>query len=185
MNDTEIIQLLESREERAVAELDAAYGAYCKSIALRMTGNQEDAAEILNDLWLRVWESVPPRKPQSLRHYLAKLTRNIALDQYRRKQADKRGGGELPLVLEELESCIPDRATPESTLSAMELGEAINRFLDGQSARAQGIFLRRYFYAEPVSEIAARYQMRESNVLLILSRTRAKLKEYLKQGGYL
>ena len=185
MNDIEIIQLLESREEWAVAELEASYGAYCKSIALRMTGNQEDAAEILNDLWLRVWESVPPRKPQSLQHYLAKLTRNIALDRLRREQAEKRGGGELPLVLEELEACIPDRATPESTLSATELGEAVERFLDTQSARARDVFLRRYYFAESVSEIAARYQMRESNVRLILSRTRARLKHYLKQGGYL
>lgn len=185
MNDTEIIQLLKLREERAVAELEAAYGAYCQSIALRMTGNLEDAAEVLNDLWLRVWESIPPQKPQSLRHYLTKLTRNIALDRLRREQAEKRGGGELPLVLEELETCVPDRSTPESALSAKELGEAINRFLDRQTARVQDIFLRRYFYAEPVSEIAARYQMRESNVRLILSRTRTRLKLYLKQGGFL
>ena len=185
MNDTEIIQLLEAREEQAIAALEAAYGAYCRSIAQRMTGRQEDAAEVLNDLWFRVWESIPPQKPQSLRHYLAKLTRNIALDRLRREQAEKRGGGELPLVLEELEACIPDRSTPESALSGKELGAAIERFLDTQSARAQDVFLRRYFFAESVSEIAARYQMRESNVRLMLSRTRARLKLYLKQGGYL
>ena len=185
MTDDEIIRLLEARREDGLSALSAHYGAYCRQIALRLTGQPEDAEEIVNDVWLRVWESVPRQKPNSLRHYLAKLTRNLAFDRIRSQNAEKRGGTELPLVLEELENCLPAGETPESSLSAKELGVAINRFLDCQPHRTQDIFLRRYFFAETVSEIALRYRMREDNVRLTLSRTRAKLKTYLKQGGYL
>lgn len=185
MTDNEIIRLLETRQESGLDALSAQYEAYCKQIALRLTGSTLDAEEIVNDLWLRVWESVPPQRPDSLRYYLAKLTRNLAFDRIRMANAKKRGGAELPLVLEELENCLPAGETPESSLTAKELGEAINRFLDRQPRRTQDLFLRRYFFAETVSEIARRYRMREDNVRLTLSRTRAKLKTYLKQGGYL
>lgn len=185
MNDKQIIRLLEVRDEQGVVALSVKYDAYCRSIAQRMTENAEDAAEIVNDVWLRVWESIPPQKPENLRLYLAKLTRNLALDRLRRISADKRGSGTLPLALEELQACIPDNATPESALTAKELGAAINAFLDTQQPRTQDIFLRRYFFAESTAEIAARYRMREANVLLTLSRTRAKLKLFLMQGGYL
>ena len=185
MTDDEIIRLLEVRREDGLTALSEQYGAYCRQIALRLTEQPEDAEEIVNDVWLRVWESVPPQRPDSLRHYLAKLTRNLAFDRIRSQNAEKRGGTELPLVLEELENCLPAGETPESSLSAKELGEAINRFLDRQPRRTQDIFLRRYFYAETVSEIARRYRMREDNVRLTLSRARAKLKTYLKHGGYL
>ena len=185
MTDGEIIRLLEARRETALEALSAEYGGYCREIAYRLTGQPEDVEEIVNDLWLRVWESIPPQKPESLRHYLAKLTRNLAFDLLRKQRAEKRGGSELPLVLEELENCLPAGETPESTLSAKELGEAINRFLDRQPRRTQDIFLRRYFFSESVPDIATRYQMREDNVRLTLSRARARLKQFLIKGGYL
>ena len=185
MTDDEIIRLLEARREQAVEALSKEYGAYCRQIAFRLIKQPEDAEEIVNDVWLRVWNSIPPLRPDSLRHYLAKLTRNLSLDRVRRQTAEKRGGAELPLVLEELENCLPAGETPESSLSAKELGFAINRFLDTQPRRNQDIFLRRYFFSETVAEIASRYHMREDNVRLTLSRTRTKLKAYLKQGGYL
>lgn len=185
MTDNEIIQMLEARRESGISALSEQYGAYCRQIAFRLTGRPEDAEEVVNDVWLRAWESIPPQKPISLQHYLAKLTRNLSFDRIRRQKAEKRGGNELPLVLEELENCLPAGETPESSLSAKELGFAINRFLDTQPRRNQDIFLRRYFFAETVAEIASRYHMREDNVRLTLSRTRTKLKAYLKQGGYL
>ena len=185
MTDAEIMLLLEARQEDGISALNAQYGSYCRQIALHLIGKPEDAEEIVNDVWLRVWESIPPQKPDSLRHYLAKLTRNLAFDRVRSQNAEKRGGTELPLVLEELENCLSDGETPETALTAKELGEAINNFLDQLPHRTQDVFLRRYFFSETVPEIALRYHMREDNVRLTLSRTRAKLKTYLKKGGYL
>lgn len=185
MKDEEIIRLLEKRDEQAITELSSTYGAYCRKIALRLLPLPEDAEEIVNDVLLRAWDTIPPLKPQDLRHYLAKLTRNLACDLVRRQQAEKRGGGELPLVLEELENCIPSGETPEASLTAKELGAAISRFLDTQPKRTMDIFLRRYYFAESSEEIAAACRMRTDNVRLTLSRTRAKLKAYLEKGGYL
>ena len=138
MTDDEIIRLLEARRETALEALSAEYGGYCREIAYRLTGQPEDAEEIVNDLWLRVWESIPPQKPESLRHYLAKLTRNLAFDLLRKQRAEKRGGSELPLVLEELENCLPAGETPESALSAKKLGAAVNRFRRKRVANGNG-----------------------------------------------
>ena len=185
MTDDEIIRLLEARQEEGLSALTERYGTFCKRIVLRLLPQSEDAEEIVNDVWHRVWESIPPQKPESLQYYLAKLARNLAFDQYRRQNADKRGGKEIPLVLDELASCLPAGETPETALHTKELGAEINRFLDRLPSRTQDIFLRRYFFSESVSEIAERYHMREDNVRLTLSRTRIKLKSHLKQGGYL
>lgn len=185
MTDDEIIRLLEARQEEGLSALSEQYGTFCRQIVLRLLPQSEDAEEVVNDVWLRAWESIPPQKPESLRYYLAKLARNLAFDRYRRRNAEKRGGKEIPLVLDELETCLPAGETPETTLNAKELGAEINRFLDRLPSRTQDIFLRRYFFSESVSEIAGRYHMREDNVRLTLSRTRIKLKNHLNQGGYL
>lgn len=70
MTDNEIIQMLAARLESGISARSEQYGAYCRQIALRMTGRPEDTEEIVNDVWLRAWGSIPPQKPTSLRHYL-------------------------------------------------------------------------------------------------------------------
>ena len=184
MKDSQIVELYWNRDERAIRETSTRYGRYCYAIADNILHDPEDAEECVNDTWYRTWESIPPQKPNCLRAFLAKITRHLALDRYRLGMAQKRGGGEVALALDELAECVPAKGSPEDSLLAGELEALINRFLASLPERERSVFLRRYFYVEPLKDIAGRYGLSLSNAKAILSRTRRKLRAFLKQEGY-
>lgn len=180
MEDGAIIELYWRRDTGAVAETRAKYGVLLRSLAGRFV-SPEDAEECEADAYLRAWETIPPERPASLRAYLARIVRNLALDRLRRQGADKRGGGEARAVLEELDAVAPDSAFGEA--SARELGRAVSDFIRTLPRRDGDIFIRRCFYAEPVGDIARRFSMTPNAVSVSLTRTRKKLAAYLKKEG--
>lgn len=184
MEDQAILDLYFARDELAITETDRKYGSYCYSVANRILGSAEDSEETVSDTYYHTWNAIPPQRPTFLRLFLAKITRNLAFARWRKLSAAKRGGGETELVLEELAGCIPGREQIDDGLNAVELAKTIRAFLDTLPDREQDIFLQRYFYVEDPETIARRHAIRQSNVNLILCRTRAKLKTYLKQEGY-
>lgn len=185
MSDEQIIELYQKRSEIAIRATNDSYGAYCYSIANRILHNAEDAWECVNDTWLRAWNSIPPQCPQRLRTFLAKITRNLAFDRFKREHAHKRGAGEIQLALDELEECVAANSDVETEVFSEEMKRCIGSFLRGLPEQKRDVFLRRYFYVEPTAAIAKRYGLKESNVLMILSRTRKELKNYLEKEGFL
>lgn len=184
MEDSKILDLYFARNEQAVAETDRKYGAYCFTLANSILNDEQDAEEAVNDTYLNTWNAIPPHRPTVFRLFLAKITRNLSFTRWRKRSADKRGGGEMALVLEELSGCIAAPGSVEDNLNGKELAKAIRSFLDTIPAREQDIFLRRYFFVEESEAIARRYGMKRATVLRTLSRTRTKLKNYLTQEGY-
>lgn len=185
MTDTDIIDMYFARDQRAVEETQKRYGRYCYSIAQRMLDNKEDSEECVNDALLSVWNSIPPNRPKFLNLFLAKLTRNKALDRIKTENAKKRGGNEVNLIYEELSECIGDGRDIESELLAKELSRAINDFTAELPEREGDILIRRYFFMESVKNIAEEYEMTPGNVSVSLNRTRAKLRKYLEAKGYI
>ena len=183
MEDTKIIDLYFARNETAITETDQKYGAYCRSIAWNILKNHEDSEECVSDTWLRAWNAMPPQRPRVLRQFLAKITRNLSLDRFQAGHAQKRGSGEVPLALEELKECVGS-GDPATDAERKLLEELIGQFLQQLSQRDRGVFLRRYFYMESHKDIAARYGMKETNVRLCLSRTRQRLREYLRKEDF-
>ncbi len=184
MEDKAILDLYFARDELAITETDRKYGDYCYSVANRILNSNEDSEETVSDTYWHAWNSIPPHRPNFLKLFLAKVTRNLAFTRWRKLSAAKRGGGETELVLEELAGCIPGTEQIDDQLNAKELAKVIRAFLDTLPERDQDIFLQRYFYVETADTIAARYGMKRTNVNVILSRTRSKLKTYLTQEGY-
>lgn len=184
MRDEEIIALYFARDEQALVSTDAKYGPYCFSLARSILVSPEDAEETVNDTYLKAWQAIPPKKPTVLRLFLAKITRNLAFSRWRNLNAQKRGCGELPLVLEELETCVGSSDDVGAALDAKELTRVIAAFLDTLPKQEQNIFLRRYFFVEDAQTIAKRYGLRRDAVNQSLSRTRKKLKAHLIREGY-
>lgn len=184
MEDKRIIELYISRDEAAIAETENKYGSYCFSIANRILDNREDSDECVNDTWWKAWNVIPPTIPNHLHLLLAKITRNLSFDRYRIKYADKRGKGEISLVLDELQEVVAGSYDVEAGYERKELVRSINEYLHSLPERDCNIFIRRYFYVESTKQIAKRYEMKESNVLMVLSRTRKKLKQHLEQEEY-
>lgn len=185
MEDKEIIDLYFKREEQALKETENKYGQYCFTVAYRILYEKRDSEECVSDTWLQAWNTIPPQRPSLLKYYLAKITRNFAVNRLRTRTRQKRGGDETEAALSELEAVLSDGSDPQQEYDRRELGRVINRFLGMQKARDRDLFLRRYFYAEAVKDIAERYGMRENAVSLRLLRMREKLRETLQKEGYL
>ena len=185
MEDSQIIELYWQKNTAAISESANKYGAYCFTIADNILHNTEDSEECVNDTWLHAWNAMPPGRPTVLRMFLAKITRNLSLDRFYARNAEKRGGGEITLVLDELAECLASRANVEAAYEGKELTQCIRHFVRELSERDGNVFVRRYFFTEPIAAIADRYGLTENNVMVILNRTRKKLKLELMKEGYL
>lgn len=181
MEDRAILALFLSRSDRAVDALAQAYGPLCRSIALGVLGDPRDAEECENDAYLQVWNAIPPARPDHLRAYVCRTVRNLALNRLRRDARQKRGGGPETLYTE-LSDAIPSGDDVAAAADDTVL-QCLRTFLAGQSRRDRALFLRRYFYAQPVKELAPLFHMTESAVSTRLGRMRAKLKDYFIQEG--
>ena len=182
MEDNRIVELYFERSEAAISETQKKYGKYCQYIAYSILNSQLDAEECVNDTYIRAWESIPPQRPQILKSFLGKITRNIALDRYDRLHALKRGGN-AGLALEEIGECIPDTKDGREMSDEIALKEAINGFLASLPKQTRIIFMRRYWYLSPIAHISGDLGLSVNNVKVILMRTRKKFKEYLEKEG--
>lgn len=183
MNDNHIIQLYHDRSENAIRETDIKYGRYCHSIANGILHNNQDADECVNDTYLRAWNAMPPKWPKCLRTFLGKITRNLSLDLWDKRSADKRGNSQIQMVLDELLECIPSEDTDDKITDDLVIRDTINRFLADIPSENRKIFVKRYWYMYSIKEIAKELYLTESNVKIILYRTRILLKEYLVKEG--
>ena len=180
MEDEKIVELFWNRDENAIRESDKKYGRYCYSIAYNILHSHEDSAECVNDTLNGAWNAIPPERPTRLQSFLARITRNIAIDRFRYNTAQKRGA-EVENIIDEYWQCIPNQET--SFDDELALKEAINGFLESLNKRTRIIFMRRYWYAMSVKDIARNMKLAETHVNVILHRTRKKFKEYLESEG--
>jgi RNA polymerase sigma-70 factor (ECF subfamily) len=185
MDDIKIVELYWQRNESAINETKTKYGNYCRSIAYRILKNNEDVDECENDTYLELWRTIPPQKPKMLSTYLGMIARQKAIDKWRMKTADKRGGGEFQMSLDELENCIYDETTISEKLEAEEMAKIISEFLRTLPAKECNVFIRRYWYFDSINDICKRYGYGQSKVKMMLKRTREKLISYLEKEGML
>lgn len=181
LEDEQILTLLQSRDETAVKELSAKFRNYCFVIAYNVLENEHDAEECINDTWLRVWETIPPTHPKNLKFYVGSITRNLALNKYKQRQ---KKSAHIQCVLDEIDTFWEGVESVTDELEKEAFIEMLNKFLHALSKRDRNIFIRRYYYSDSTKAIANRYQLKEANVLVILSRTRKKLKQKLIKEGY-
>ena len=182
MTDEEIIDLFFERSEQAISELAGKHGEAIRRVALNILGDREDAEECVNDTYLGVWNSVPPRRPAPLRTYVCRIARNLATKRYHANTAQKRNS-RYDLALDELSGVVPDRARVEEHVEARELAALIDAFLDTLPYEDKFLFMRRYWYADPLDEIARMAGMSYNAAAVRLHRVREKLrKQLLKEG---
>ncbi len=183
MTDHEIIELYFARDQQAIAQTDLSYGRYFLTIAWNILRSHEDSQECVNDSYLDTWNAIPPARPFSLKAFVGRITRNNALNRYERNTAQKRGGGEMTLCLEELAECVSGKDDPQNQQEYKYLVTCLNDFLSGLKKEQRIIFVRRYWYENTILEIAEDLGIGESKVKVTLSRLRNRLKEYLERRG--
>ena len=183
MEDQGIIDLFFKRSEQAIEETDKKYGGYCYSIAYNILSNREDSEESVSDTYLAAWNTIPPRRPNFLNAFLAKMTRHISIDRWRKRSAKKRGGGEIFLALEELEDCV-DSSSTETEYEKKELSRVLNQFLSSLPETERNVFLCRYWYLDSIQTISEVSGFSQSKVTSMIHRLRGKLRKKLSEEGY-
>ena len=183
MDDISIVKLYFARSEQAIQETDSKYGGYCYSIAYHILANPEDSEESVSDTYLSAWNTIPPRRPNLLAPFLGKIVRNISIDRWRKNGALKRGGGEMPLALEELQECVASEENLEAGYEQKELVRQVRDFLARLSDTERRVFVCRYWYLDSTADIGKRFGFSESKVSSMLHRIRGRLEKHLKREG--
>lgn len=184
MEDSQIVALLYERSEQAIVELKRSYGALAAGVASKLLNDRLDVEECVNDVWLAVWNSVPPQRPEPLGGYVCKIARNLAVKRFHANTAQKRNGA-YDLALDELAECLPAGESVEGEYLTKELSATVSRFLGTLCYLDRFCFVRRYWYADAVKDIAAQTRRSPHLISVRLSRTRRKLQHYLKEEGLL
>lgn len=183
MEDAQILELYFARSERAIGETQKKYGGYCYQIAENILHNRQDAEESVSDTWLSAWNSIPPQRPDIFSAFLGKITRNLAIDRWRKSRAFRRGGGEIALALEELQGCVSGSGSLENEFIRRETMESIRSFLTGLPTVERNVFLCRYWYLDSTEEIAEKSGFSQTKVRSMLHRIRGKLDAHLREEG--
>ena len=186
MEDNEILDLFFERNENAIKEAQIKYGRRLFRSAMNILNNSQDAEECVNDTFLKAWEAIPPNRPTMFGAYLAKISRNLAINKWKAKSAARRGGSEIDLMLSELEDCIPSgkNQEPEQAYEAELLTQSINTYLESLEQTSRVAFVLRYFHGESINGICERFNMSESKVKSLLFRIRKKLSAHLEKEGF-
>lgn len=174
----DMVQLLWNRDEQALPEMERRYSGFCRSIVARFISNLQDTEEILNDIWLQIWNAIPPERPRYFKAYLAKIARNTALHCIEREQAQKRSG--ITVLIDELSECIPDQ-TNSVDPEACHIRDVLNRFVRSLPKEERSFFVKRYYFGKSIGEIAREHHRTENSVTVTLFRTRKKLRALLEK----
>ncbi len=184
-DDRQIIEKCIARDESALEEIRTQYGAFLQTLAERILGSREDAEECVSDALYKAWQCIPPEEPAHLGAYLGKIVRNLAIDRLKARDAAKRGGGIRPLVWDDLPEVSSPQDGPEESVLAEGLAKAVNRFVQALPPEQRDVFVRRFWYLDPVSTIAARHGSSEGRISMMLRRLKDKLSRQLKKEGWI
>ncbi|MCM1179742.1 MAG: RNA polymerase sigma factor [Clostridium sp.] len=183
LDDKEIIRLFYERSEQAIVALEKKYANIFFSVSFNILKNRQDAEETLNEVYLAAWDTIPPQNPKPLLTYLMRIVRNISIKRYHKNSAIKRNSY-YDIALNELEDSFSCIESVEEKYEVKELAETINTFLDIIDRKNKQIFVRRYYFADSIEEIAGKFSLSENNVSVRLYRIRKRLKKYLEKEGY-
>lgn len=185
MEDSRIVELYWARNEAAITATDVKYGRFCYGVAYGILRDGPDAEESVNDTYLAAWNAMPPHRPDVLRTFLGKIARRVSVSRWRRAGAEKRGGGQAALALEELSWCVADGSKIDDRLGLDELASAIDAFLRSQPEAQRRVFVCRYWYCDSIEDIAARFCYSKGKVKSMLFRMREKLAAQLVEEGFI
>ena len=184
MDDSKIIELFYERSEQAIIELSNKYGTICRKAADNILNNKLDSEECVNDAFLGVWNTIPPQKPDQLLSYVCRIVRNLAIKKYYENTAQKRSSI-YDVALDEIADCLPASFSVEDEIAAKEAAELIDSFLETLDQQSRVMFVRRYWHADSIEELAGLFHKSKHYISVRLSRIRKALKQHLIEEGYL
>ncbi len=184
MEDSQIVDGFFRRDPQAVAAVQEKYERHCLNAARHILPDERDAEECVSDVWLRLWNAIPPERPRSLAAYITTVTRRVALDKCDYNHAAQRRS-DLTVAFEDLEGCLSGEDTAVRAMEQEDFRRVLNAFLRRLTRQSRSYFIRRYWYGESIREIAESCGDGEEKVKSSLFRTRQRLRTVLEKEGML
>ena len=179
--DIYLTEMFWARNDDAISEADKKYHGLLFSIILTVLKNDRDAEECLNDVYLKIWESIPPNRPSSFRAYAVKIARNTAMNIFRKNGAEKRTAGRAFEMFDEGNRADFEYYGDEE--QALRIREILNSYLTSADERKTYIFMSRYYFNKPISEISVALRCSESTVHKEIRKIKNELRKKLEEGG--
>ena len=167
MEDTQIIDGFFRRDPEAITAVQEKYEKRCLAAAGHILPDRRDAEECVSDVWLRLWNAIPPERPRSLAAYITTVTRR----------------SDLTVAFEELEGCLSTEDSAVLALEQADFRRVLNGFLRKLTRQSRTYFIRRYWYGESIAEIAEACGAGSGRIRSSLFRTRARLRRRLEEEG--
>lgn len=178
MDERKALRELKRKNEKALVWFIDRYSAYVNTIIYNITGSflpDADREEISSDVFFTLWRNAGKVTPGKVKAYLGGVARNKA------KERLRKGGVELPL---EDDLLLISGEDPERDVQEQELARFLQEAINAMPQPEREIFIRYYYYYQPVSLIAKEMGINPSTVKTRLHRGRKKLRERLSEGGY-
>ena len=182
MEDSKILVLYWARDEVEIKETQAKYGGLCYSIAINILSSPQDSEECVNDTYNKAWQSIPPKRPNSLAAYLGRIVRNLSINRWNKNHAQKRFGG-TEVLLSELSQCAPSREDVEGEIQSREITKVLNNWLRSLSQGDRVLFLRRYWFCETLNALAREWGTTPNKLAGRMYRLRQSLRIELEKEG--
>ena len=177
MDDTQMVDQLNKKNENALALLIERYSGYVSTVIRNISGgvlDKADSEEVISDVFIRIWNSAGNLRVETIRSYIAVIARNLAIDKMRSKHI------QLPLDEIETDGGQDIEYETERKILAAEL----NRIIDEMQPRDRELLVRFYFYYQSLPQIAEEMGIGLSACTTALHRARKKLRKKLTERGY-
>jgi RNA polymerase sigma-70 factor (ECF subfamily) len=168
---------IRSGDERALCRVIDLYSAYVCTVirnTVRDSLSHEDIEEIASDVFFSLWENASHIKKDSLKSYLGAVAHNHAVNRLRKLSES------LPLD----DNVVSLETAIEEQIVSYEEREAVKSAVLGMNSPDREIFLRYYYNAEPIAEVAVCTGLSEAAVKHRLARGREKLRSCIIKEGF-
>lgn len=180
MEELQLIARARAGDSDAFARLVEVYQNRVYHQALRMVGRPEDAWDVAQEVFLKVWQGLPRFQGDStFSTWLYRLTNNAAIDLLRREKRH-RGGSSLDDGTLNLSATLSDPAPgPQQQIERREQMEAVERGLALLSEEHRQVLVLREINGLPYEQIAQVLNLSPGTVKSRLARARAALAKFL------
>lgn len=167
--------LLISFKQGDVAAFEEIYTRYwfrLYSVAFRQTDSKQEAEEMVQTVFERIWKNRDHIVINNIGAYLTVSLRNILVDYFRQKAAVKK---RLPIVNQTAEA-----NSGEEKINHSQLSHTIEQLLHQLPEKTQAVFRLSRFEEKSVKEIAGNLHLSEKAVEYHITRSLKLLKQHLK-----
>ena len=170
----ELVTAAKAGDKKAFTELVEATKADMFTLAFRLTGNTEDAQDVVQDAYIKAFKSLKRfRGDAKFTSWMYRITANCATDHLVKRSRNRHD------AIDDTTEAVDERPGPEARLGTADERRVLSEALQSLPADMRAVVVLRDVYDLPHEAIAAELGISEGAAKVRLHRARRKLRERL------